>query len=90
MEKFPRPAQPNQAIFGTLNRIHMAWAQNISSAMLEHYTTQISELLGRITVHSLSAVNIRKYSKNGMEWARSKYGRKLCDSVVILCFFRSS
>lgn len=82
MEKFLRPAQPNTQLFENLNKTHMTWAQNVASVMTDHYTAKISEIQGRISAHSLSALNIKQFSKSGIEWARQKYGKKLRDSEV--------
>lgn len=82
MEQFLRPAQPNSGIFNSLHQLHLTWAKKTAELMTRHYNTQLSEILGRLTAHSLSKFQIQKFSHSGLQWGRARFGRKLSDNVI--------
>ena len=84
LNKFVKPAKPNQAIQSSIKGINEKWAQDTNQALKQHYKAQIDDNLKQIKQTKLPQ-NKRQEAKNtAINWARKRFKKKLTSDTIQL------
>ena len=84
LNKFVKPAKPNQAIKTNIQNINEKWAQDTNQALKQHYETQIEENLKQIRQSALPQNKRQEAKETALNWARKRFKRKLTLDTIKL------
>ena len=77
LNKFVKPAKPNETVKSTINTINTRWALEMNKTLKQHYNHQIDETLKQIRQTQLPE-NKRTEAKNvAINWAKKRFKKKL-------------
>ena len=77
LNRFIKPAQATPVLRNKIQDLNSTWGTTVAQALCDHYRGCISGILGQLSAHSLSTFQINQFSKNGLEWAKRNFGKKL-------------
>ncbi|MEG7523872.1 MAG: NADAR domain-containing protein, partial [Chromatiales bacterium] len=82
LNKFVRPARPNENIRREIHNTNLAWATNMGRVMLKHYQTSLTKLTENISAANLSNETIQSAKQTALQWAKRNFGNKLQSKTV--------
>ncbi|ESO97362.1 hypothetical protein LOTGIDRAFT_159394 [Lottia gigantea] len=65
-----------------ISKINRSWAKEISSALVNHYESMLTEKLKIIKDRLFSQPQIAHFSSKALEWAKSNYRKKLSHETI--------
>ena len=82
LDRFIRPAMPNQGIKSKINQVNNDWAKQVAQSLKTHYETQLDFLKTTFRSFNISANDWVSNKNHAIIWARRAIGKKLSENTL--------
>ncbi|KAL3872513.1 hypothetical protein ACJMK2_035739 [Sinanodonta woodiana] len=82
MDRFLKPAQPNNRIVEKLKTLNRIWATKVAQTLSDHYHERISDLMGQIAGYNFADWTIKTLSHQALDWAKTNMRKKLRTETI--------
>jgi ribA/ribD-fused uncharacterized protein len=82
LNQFLKPAQETTHLRENILATNWQWMTLMTSILLDHYSSRISELLGQIKSSKLNLESFEQNTSIAIEWAKRNFGKKIKPATI--------